>query len=266
MPETQLPTTESAARPMFESFNAPLDQLLTKGVPDGPASLEQLKERFAKGGLTRMFAEECQAWRDLGKKYLKIAEESDARKAIDGLYRIHRYFSGIYGKVTKPVDDGCDWTNRRVSEWNAKVAREEAEKKRLREEAQRLEQERVRLEEAAALEAQGHTEEAAAHLNAPLPPPIAPTEKVPAAKVGGSGRSETTVFKIDPDTPISDHKAFYTFIADHPEYAGHVGLNDGKWKRTLTDAKSKDVAGNDVCLLVIPGLKIVSGIEGRSRG
>jgi hypothetical protein len=255
MPEAQLPTTEVAARPMFAALDTPLAQ-----------SLEELKARLTKNGLTRMIAEDAQAWNLEAQKYLTAADQSDAAKAKASAFNVHRFLSAMFTKATKPVVDGRIWANQVVSSWNRKVAAEEAEKRRQNEEAQKKEQERQRLEEAAALEAQGHPEEAEAHLNAPLPPPSAPTEKVPAAKVGGSGRSETTVFKIDADKPISDHKAFYTFIAEHPEYAGHIELIEGKWKRTLTDAKSKDSAGNFVCLLAVPGLNIVSDIEGRSRG
>src|SRR5208282_5644684 len=250
--------TEVAARPMFASFDTPLGEL--SGILDG------LKERLAKNGLTRMIAEDCQAWNLEAKKYLEAAADSDAAKAKESAHRVHAFLSAMFTKATKPVMDGRTWCSDIVSRWNRKIAAEEAEKRRVREEAQRKEQERQRLEEAEALEKAGHKEEAIAHLEAPLPPPAAPTEKVPAAKVGGSGRSETTVFKINAQRPISDHKAFYTFIADHPEYAGHVELVEGKWKRTLTDSKSKDAAGNDVCMLVIPGLNIVAGLEGRSRG
>src|SRR5208282_3422099 len=175
--------TEVAARPMFASFDTPLAVL--------NSDLDALKDRLAKNGLTRMIAEDAQAWNLDAKKYRDAANQSDAAKAKESAHRVHAFLSAMFTKATKPVMDGRTWCSDIVSRWNRKIAAEEAEKRRVREEAQRKQQEDARIAEAAALEASGHKDEAEAHLAAPLPPPVAPTEKVPAAKVGGSSRSET---------------------------------------------------------------------------
>jgi len=221
MPEPQLPTTETAARPMFSQLDASL------------ATLQIRFEGLRVKTPTRMMVEEVKTLDIDAKAYLSAAEASEARKAVDSAFKVHRFLSGMFKKATDPASDIRRWCSTVLSKWE-QARREEADReRRKREEEARKAQEDQRLEEAAHLEAQGHVEEAKAHLESPLPPVALPDEKEPAGKIAGVSTTEVYKFR-----ELLTPKVVVAWLVQHPEEL--IALFDpkpGELKRRMTAAK-----------------------------
>ena len=221
MPEPQLPITESAARTMFSALDTPLGQLVTR--------YDDLKSK----PLTRMTVEAAKELDTDAKAYLAQAEASDARKAVDNAFKLHRYLSGLFKKATDPANDIRRFCSGVLSRWEQERRRKADEERRQREEAARKEQETQRLEEAAHLEKQGHVEEAKAHLEAPLPPVALPDEKAPAGKVQGVSTVEVYKFR-----ELLTPKVVVAWLVQHPEeIVALFDVKPGELKRRMTAAK-----------------------------
>src|ERR1017187_9167493 len=93
MPEAQLPTTELAARPMF----APLDSSLI-------GLLERYVEMKTKP-LTRMVVESAKELDTDAKAFIAGAEASEAKKAVESAFKVHRFLSGMFKKATDPAQE-----------------------------------------------------------------------------------------------------------------------------------------------------------------
>jgi hypothetical protein len=236
----QLPTSESVARPMFAPLETTLGGLLARH-----------KELQGKP-LTRMVVETAKELDDDAKKFLAAAEASDARKAVDAAFKVHRFLSGMFKKATEPTLDIRRWCSSQLARWEQERRRIADEERRKREEEARKEQEKQRLEEAAHLEAQGHVEEAQAHLDSPLPPVALPDEQKPAGKVTGVTVIET--YKLG---EIVDAKLLAGYFVEHPEDL--ISLMEPKpneWKRRATSTKGK---------WLVPGVTFVMQTETRNR-
>ena len=221
MPEAQLPTTELAARPMF----APLDSSLI-------GLLERYVEMKTKP-LTRMVVESAKELDTDAKAFIAGAEASEAKRAVESAFKVHRFLSSMFKKATDPAQEirrGCSGL---LARWEQERRRVADEERRVREEAARKEQETQRLAEAAHLEAQGHAEEAKAHLEAPLPPVALPDAKEPAGKVAGISTIEVYKFR-----ELLTPKVVVAWLVQHPEEI--IALFEpkvGELKRRMTAAK-----------------------------
>lgn len=240
MPET-LPTTEVTARPMF----APLETTL--------ASLLARHKELQGKPLTRMVVETAKELDDDAKKFLAAAESSEARKAVDGAYTVHRFLSRMFKTATDPAQEIRRYCSSVMARWEQERRRIADEERRKREEAARKEQEDQRIAEAAHLEAQGHVEEAHAVLEAPPLPIALPDAKEPTGKVAGVSVIET--YKLG---EIVDAKLLAGYLVEHPEDL--ISLFEPKmneWKRRATSTKGK---------WVVPGVTFVKSVETRNRG
>jgi hypothetical protein len=223
MPETQLPVTESSARPMF----APLENSLA-GLVDRYTALKTRP-------ITRMVVEEAKALDTDAKAFLAQAEASEARKAIDSAFKVHRFLSGMFKKATDPANEIRRWSSSVLSRWEQERRRVADEERRKREQEAKEEQERQRKAEIAHLKEQGHKEEAKELAKAPLPPVALPDEAQPTGKVAGV--SVTEVFKLK---EIIDAKLLAGYLVEHPEDL--ISLFEpkaGEWKRRQTSARGK---------------------------
>jgi len=241
MPETQLPTTEVTARPLF----APLETTLS-------GLLARQKELEGKP-LTRMVVETAKELDDDAKRFLAAAESSDARKAVDAAYGVQCFLSRMFKTATDPAQGVRRYCSSLMARWEQERRRITDEERRKREEEARKEQEDQRLAEAAHLEAQGHVEEAHAVLEAPPVPIALPDEKEPAGKVQGVTVIET--FKLG---EIVDAKLLAGYFVEHPEDL--ISLMEPKpneWKRRATSTKGQ---------WVVPGVTFVKSVETRNRG
>jgi len=199
-------------------------------------SLNALQARFQELRVktpTRMVVEEVKTLDTDAKAYLSAAEASDARKAVDSAFKVHRFLSGMFKKATDPATEIRRWCSGTLARWE-QARREEADReRRKREEEAREVQEDQRLEEAAHLEAQGHVEEAKAHLESPLPPVALPDEKEPAGKIAGVSTIEVYKFR-----ELLAPKVVVAWLVQHPEEI--LALFDpkpGELKRRMTAAK-----------------------------
>jgi hypothetical protein len=221
MPETQLPTTEVTARPMFAPLETTLGGLLARQ-----------KELVGKP-LTRMVVETAKELDDDAKKFLAAAEASDARKAVENAYGVHRFLSRMFKTATDPAQEVRRYCSGLMAKWEQERRRVADEERRKREEEARKAQEDQRLAEAAHLEAQGHIEEAHAVLEAPPIPVALPDEKEPAGKV--QGVTVTFVYKF---RELHSPELVVAWLAKHPEDI--LALFDpkpGELKRRMTSAK-----------------------------
>jgi hypothetical protein len=241
MPETQLPVTEGAARPMFAPLETTLGGLLARH-----------KELQGKP-LTRMIVETAKELDDDAKKFLAAAEQSDARKAVDNAYGVHRFLSRMFKTATDPAQEVRRFCSGLMAKWETERRMEADRQRREREEAARKEQERIRAEEAAALKKAGHKEEAKELLKAPLPPVALPDELKPTGKV--SGMTVIEVFKFD---RIVDAKLLAQYLVEHPEdLLSLFEVKAGEWKRRATAAKGT---------WNVPGVVFSKDTETRNRG
>src|SRR5208337_2748206 len=97
--------TESAARTMFSALDTPLGNLVSRYA--------ELKDK----PLTRMTVEAAKELDTDAKAYLAQAEASDARKAVDGAFKLHRYLSGLFKKATDPANDIRRFCGGVLSRW-----------------------------------------------------------------------------------------------------------------------------------------------------
>ncbi len=239
--ETQLPTTESAARPMFVALDSTLAGLTTR--------YGELRGK----PLTRMVVEDAKALDTDAKAFIAAAESSEAERAVESAFKVHRFLSSMFKKATDPAQEIRRFCSGVLARWEQERRAEADRQRREREEAARKEQERQRLEEAAHLEAQGHKAEAIAHLEAPLPPVALPDAKEPAGKVEGVSVIET--FKFD---KIIDPKALAGYLVEHPEdLIALFEPRPNEWKRRATSAKGT---------WQVPGVVFLKQTETRNRG
>jgi len=241
MPETQLPVTESSARPMF----APLETSLA-GLVDRYTALKTKP-------ITRMVVEEAKELDSDAKAFLVQAEASEARRAIDSAYRVHRFLSGMFKKATDPATDIRRWASSVLSRWEQERRRVADEERRKREDEARRIQEEQRKAEAEHLKSLGHKTEARELLKSPLPPISLPDEKVPAGKVAGVSTIEVYKFR-----EIVDAKLVAEYLLQHPEDL--ISLFEprlGEFKRRQSAAKGQ---------WSIPGIVFSKEIETRNRG
>ena len=241
MPETQLPVTESAAKPMFAPLETSLGYLT--------ARLAELKTQ----PMTRMVVESAKELDSDAKAFLAQAEGSEARQMIDSAYKVHRFLSGMFKKATEPAQEIRLYCSGLIAKWETERRMEADRQRREREEAARKEQERIRAEEAAALKKAGHKEEAKELLKAPLPPVALPDELKPTGKV--SGMTVIEVFKFD---RIVDAKLLAQYLVEHPEdLLSLFEVKAGEWKRRATAAKGT---------WNVPGVVFSKDTETRNRG
>jgi hypothetical protein len=199
-------------------------------------SLNALQTRFQElrtKQLTRMVVEDVKLLDTDAKGFLAAAEASDARKAVDSAFKVHRFLSGMFKKATDPATDIRRWCSQALSRWE-QARREEADREqRKREDEARQQQETQRLEEVEHLEKSGHKEEAEALLDAPLPPVALPEEKAPAGKIQGISTIEVYKFR-----ELLTPKVVVAWLVQHPEEI--LALFDpkpGELKRRMTAAK-----------------------------
>lgn len=232
-----------------ENLTTPVDSTALATIDPGVLTFEL--EGLRRKPLTRMVVEEAREWDSKAKLYLEQAEKSPVREKIGELFRQHRFWLARYNAAVDPVKKGREFVSTLFGQWERKRVLEAAEQRRKDEAAAIALQEAARKADVAHLKVLGHKTEAKELAAAPLPPVVLPEPKNPPGKVVGV--SVIPVWKFG---GFTDEKAFFHFIADHPEYWNHMEQVESKWKRTLTDAKGK---------LEVPGMKVIEGTETRNR-
>ncbi len=290
-----LPTTESAARPMFVALDSTLAGLTTR--------YGELRGK----PLTRMVVEDAKALDTDAKAFIAAAESSEAKRAVESAFKVHRFLSSMFKKATDPAQEIRRFCSGVLARWEQERRAEADRQRREREEAARKEQERQRLEEAAHLAAQGHTEEARTHLfglvagmspqaalanlkavietvpdelketllsllpspkasakkveavmaTAATAAPLPPTAMPDAKEPAGKVEGVTVIetFKLD---KIIDPKALAGYLVEHPEdLIALFEPRSNEWKRRATSSKGQ---------WVVPGVTFIKQVETRNRG
>jgi hypothetical protein len=250
MPDTGTEVETVTANPeTFKEFDNPL-AVLTSAF----AELQQRKPD-AEGNITRMTVEMFQSWDTDAKKYLEDAEASPQNQTVKKAWAVARDLSAWFKKATEPVSSGREWASRHIfGPYDVQVKARAAKEQREREAAAKAQQEAERAAEVANLKALGHTAEAKELKATPLPPVSLPPAK---AETKIAGRSTKTVWIISETDPVSDWKAFYHHVAEHPELWACQTLIASKWKTLLTNAKGQ---------LIVPGLRVTPKQESANRG
>ena len=80
----------------------------------------QLTTRFQElrtKPLTRMTVEAAKELDDDAKEFLAVANASDARKAVNSAYNVHRFLSKMFQKATEPVNEIRQWCGFTLATW-----------------------------------------------------------------------------------------------------------------------------------------------------
>lgn len=129
---------------------------------------------LGKRPLTRQTVELAKEYDVEAIKYLKDLEASELRRQTDSAFQLHRFLTGIVGKLKQPAESLRTTCSGVIYRFQQAERTRIAQEQREREAAGRKRQDEERAAERAALEAAGATEEAAILDATPPAPVIAP--------------------------------------------------------------------------------------------
>lgn len=129
---------------------------------------------LGKRPLTRQTVELAKEYDVEAIKYLKDLEGSELRRQTDSAFQLHRFLTGIVGKLKAPAESLRTTCSGVIYRFQQAERQRIAQEQREREAAIRKQQDEERAAERAALEAAGATEEVAVLDATPLAPVIAP--------------------------------------------------------------------------------------------